>query len=86
MKARIKVITAEAKTNLNNAQSRLEEVQRQAETDKERFKVELTGVQNITKQITIERDDLFAKIEQLTNVNKPQIVDWEVRYILYLLM
>ena len=69
MKARIDVLTAEAKSNLYSVQSRLEQVQTQAATEQQSFKVELTAAEHATKQITIERDDLLSKIELLNNVN-----------------
>ena len=80
LKERIKVITAEAKTTLNSAQSRLEQVQRQADTDRQSFQVEVTEAQRVTKQITVERDNLLAKIQQLSHVNQREIVNWEAHY------
>ena len=73
MTARIKVITAEAKSNLYSVQSRLEQVQREVTTKQQRFEVEQKAAQHVTKQITIERDELLAKIDQLTNVNKREV-------------
>ena len=74
LKERIKVITAEAKTYLNSAQSRLEQVQNEAARERKRLEVDLQTAQRDTKQITIERDQLLAKIDQLTRVNKLKIV------------
>merc|ERR1711937_176944 len=66
LKERIKVIIAEAKTYLNSAQSRLEQVQNEAARERKRLEVDLQTAQRVTKQITIERDQLLAKIDQLT--------------------
>ena len=80
MEARIRVITTEAKSNLNSVQSRLEQVQTQATTEQQRLTVELKTAQQATKEITIERNELASKIDLLTNVNKGEIVNCEVYY------
>ena len=69
------VITSEAKSNLNSVQLRLEQVQTQATTEKQSFKVEIDEAKRVTKQITIERDELLSRIDLLNNVNKREIVD-----------
>ena len=69
MKARIKVITTEAESNLNSVKLRLEQVQSQITTEQQNFKVKLDEAQRVTKQITIERDELLSRIDLLTNVN-----------------
>ena len=68
-KARIKVITTEAESNLNSVKLRLEQVQSQITTEQQNFKVKLDEAQRVTKQITIERDELLSRIDLLTNVN-----------------
>ena len=80
LKRRIEVITNEAKSNLNSVQSRLDQVESQLSTEQQRFKVQLTAAQRATKEITIKRDQLVTKIEQLKNVSKRETVDWEVCY------
>ena len=77
MQARIKVITSEAESKLYSVQSRLEQVQSEASTAQQRFQVELKAAQHVTKQITIERDELLSKIDLLNNVNKREIFNWE---------
>ena len=62
------MITTEAKSNLNSAQLRLQQVQSKADTDRQNFEVQLREAQNVTKQVTIERDELISKIERLNNV------------------
>ena len=76
--ARIKVITAEAESKLYSVQSRLDQVQSQATTEQQRLTAEIKMAQQATKQITVERDGLISKIDLLTNVNKREIVDWEL--------
>ena len=68
LKERIKVVTAEGKSDLYSAQLRLEKLESQITTEKQRFQVELKQAQEVTKEITIERDQLLSKIELLNNV------------------
>ena len=77
MKAQIEAITAQAALNLNEVQLRLGQEKSQAATEHQHLKVELEAAQNATKQITIERDDLLAKIELLRNVNM-KLPNWQV--------
>ena len=77
MKAQIEAITAKAALNLNEAQLRWNQEQSQATTEHQRLGVELEAALNVTKQITIERDDLITKIELLRNVNV-KLSNWQV--------
>ena len=77
LKAQIEAITAKAALNLNEAQLRWNQEQSQATTEHQRLGVELEAALNVTKQITIERDDLITKIELLRNVNV-KLSNWQV--------
>ena len=68
LRARIEVLTAEAEANVNNARFRLELEQSQHATEQQRWQFELEEAQHMTTQITIERDELLARIGRLTNV------------------
>ena len=79
MNARLQAITAEHESNLNNVQFRFEVEQSQHVTEQQRLQYELEEAQRATKQIIFERDELLAKIEILSKVNRNcSIVDCAV--------
>ena len=74
LQAQIQVITNEARVNLNSVQTRLDQVQREFATERQGFEVQLRDVQNVTKQVTVERDELLSKIDRLNNVKRREII------------
>ena len=79
LNARLQAITAEHESNLNNVQFRFEVEQSQHVTEQQRLQYELEEAQRATKQIIFERDELLAKIEILSKVNRNcSIVDCAV--------
>lgn len=69
LKTQIQVIQAEAKSDLKTLQLRLDQEVTQATAQQAHFKLELETSQHHVEQLTIERDDLLSKIEQLNHVN-----------------
>ena len=55
--------------DISRLQIELEKAKKEAAAHEQQFKIEMEAVMHATKQITIERDELLAKVEHLNNVN-----------------